>query len=130
MQRGDYSSCLDLLEGQFRGVIPEYKYSLFGSRIWERYLRAIALEKLGRGEEALAWYQGATDGVEFSLPYDAPGHYHRAKIYEDLGQTEQAILHYEKFIKLWKECDPELRTLVEDAQVRLEVLNNQLAGAE
>ena len=122
--------CLQLLERQLRAIHDGLKYSVFGSRTWERYLRAQALVALGRNEEALSWFQGSTDGPEFNLPYDAPVHYQRARIYEDLGQPSQAVEHYEKFIMLWRECDPGLRHLVEGAQVRLNALNDQLAETE
>ena len=36
-----------------------------------------------------------------------------------LGNT---VHHYSRFIYLWKDCDPELRPMVEDAERRLDAL--------
>ena len=37
-------------------------------------------------------------------------------IYERLGDQEAAAHHYARVIDLWKDCDPELRPLVEAAE--------------
>ncbi len=39
-----------------------------------------------------------------------------------LGQREKAVEHYTRFTNLWRDCDPEFRPLVEDAQERLRLL--------
>jgi hypothetical protein len=36
-----------------------------------------------------------------------------------LGEREKAADHYSRFIELWKNCDPDLRPLVEEARTRL-----------
>jgi hypothetical protein len=42
-----------------------------------------------------------------------------AQIYERRGDRAKAAEHYGQFIELWKDCDPELRPLVESARQRL-----------
>lgn len=59
-----------------------------------------------------------------SMTYDRIGHgdiyaksyYHLGEIYRQKGMKEEAIKHYKTFIRLWRECDPQFRPLLEDAQ--------------
>ena len=44
--------------------------------------------------------------------------YMLGKIHEELGDTAKAIKHYEKFLVLWKDADPDIAE-VEDAKKRL-----------
>jgi tetratricopeptide (TPR) repeat protein len=46
--------------------------------------------------------------------------YNLGKIYEQKGLKSKAAENYEKFISLWKDCEPRFRPLVEDARQRLE----------
>jgi tetratricopeptide (TPR) repeat protein len=50
--------------------------------------------------------------------------YMLGKIYEQQGDTVQAIEHYEKFLDLWKDADPGIAE-VEDARKRLAGLKSQ-----
>ena len=45
--------------------------------------------------------------------------YNLGKIYEQKGLKSKAGDNYEKFIGLWKDCEPRFRPLVEDARKRL-----------
>ena len=45
--------------------------------------------------------------------------YNLGKIYEQKGLKSKAAENYEKFISLWKDCEPRFRPLVEDARKRL-----------
>ena len=38
------------------------------------------------------------------------------------GRLEEAVRHYARFVDLWKNCDPELRPLVDDAKASIERL--------
>jgi serine/threonine protein kinase/tetratricopeptide (TPR) repeat protein len=90
-----------------------------------RYLRAEALFAEERYEEALPWYETLAAGAFVGAPYLGPSFLRRAEIYERLRETDKAIDFYNRFLKLWEDCDPELRTWVEDAEQRL---NRLLAG--
>ena len=48
--------------------------------------------------------------------------YNLGKIYEQKGLKSKAAENYEKFISLWKDCEPRFRPLVEDARKRLAAL--------
>jgi len=43
----------------------------------------------------------------------------QAEIYERRGDRAKAAQHYASFIALWKDCDPELRPVVAEAERRL-----------
>jgi len=49
--------------------------------------------------------------------------YKLAQLYEQKGQNNKAIEHYEKFLDLWKDADPGIAE-VEDARERLAGLKN------
>ena len=85
-------------------------------------MRAELLRRLWRGEEALGWYESLPTITPFGLVYLAISHFRRGEIYESLGQEEQAVEHYSRFIELWRDCDPELQPLVEDAKEKLSEL--------
>jgi len=72
----------------------------------------MALQQLGSLEEALRWYEYGTQGIDVALL--AATHFHRGEIYEAMGDTAQAIWHYETFIELWKDADPELQVKVRE----------------
>ena len=103
--------------------------SPFYSQAYERYLRAELLNALGRPEEALPWYGSFADFSIYDLVYLAPSHLRRGEIYERLGQREKAVEHYARFIELWKDCDPELRPLVDGTKDRLARLTSEGAAA-
>jgi serine/threonine protein kinase len=46
----------------------------------------------------------------------AKSYYHLGEIYRQKGIKKEAIKHYKTFIHLWRECDPQFRPLLEDAQ--------------
>jgi len=96
----------------------------FFSEEHARYLRAEVLYALGRDREALRWWETAFVGTPAELVYLAPSHLRQAQLYERLGDREKAAAHYGQFIRLWKECDPGLRHLVDEARARL----TQLVG--
>ncbi|MCI0693454.1 CHAT domain-containing protein [candidate division KSB1 bacterium] len=97
--------------------------SPFYSQAYERYMRAMLLHELGRFEEALAWYDSFGEISIYDLIYLAPSHLQRGEIYETMGEREQAIQHYTRFIKLWQNCDPELKPMLTNAKARLAQLN-------
>ena len=102
-------------------TFPYMHSSPFTNHVLERFLRAEALNAVGRHEEALRWYQsvGLWTHSTVSLPFIAPSHLGRAEIYERLGDNAQAVEHYTRFLDLWKDADPELQPTVRDVRQRL-----------
>jgi len=120
--KGDFEGSLDYLEKLSRGSRFGFKYSAIAFAGHERFLRAMALEQLGRPEEALQWYATAFEGTEMMLPYSAPAHFRQAKIYEQLDDPKQAAAHYELFLRAYGESDPRYRPMVDEATERLAAL--------
>jgi tetratricopeptide (TPR) repeat protein len=84
----------------------------------ERYLRAEILNRLGRYADALAWYQSVHSVLA------GPSSLRQAEMHERLGQRQQAAEQYRRFIDLWRDCDEELRPLVEGAERALHRLGS------
>jgi len=94
----------------------------FYAQVLERWLRADALHRLGRHEEALRWYRAVVQNSVYELPYLAPSHLRQAQIHDHIGDHEAAARHYARFVELWRDCDVELQPLVADATSRLATL--------
>jgi DNA-binding SARP family transcriptional activator/TolB-like protein len=92
----------------------------------ERFLRAEVLHALRRDDEAADLYDS------FLSVYDAPflavAHLRRAEIHASQGDGEQAAFHYQRFINLWKDCDPEFRPMVARAEQALARVRDTTAG--
>jgi tetratricopeptide (TPR) repeat protein len=89
------------------------------------------LRQLDEYEEALRWFEYGC-GFPSETTFLAPSHYYRGEIYEELGDIEQAIWHYEAFAELWKDADPELQVkrrevLAHISELRGEPLETQAA---
>ncbi|HEX5436538.1 MAG TPA: AAA family ATPase [Gemmatimonadaceae bacterium] len=93
--------------------------SPFYSQAAARYLHAEVLHELGRDEEALDWYQTFGVTTPYDLPYLGPSLYAEGEIYAQRGDRETAIARYSRFITLWKDCDAELRPMVDEARRRV-----------
>jgi tetratricopeptide (TPR) repeat protein len=83
-----------------------------------RFLRARALQATGREEEAERWYEGLS-ATPFETAFRGPLLLHRAEIREAAGDREGAARLYGKFVELWKNADPELQPMVEEARAAL-----------
>jgi len=91
-----------------------------GSR--ERFLRAMALEELGRTDEALRWYNSFDEFSVHDKLYLAPALLAQARIYERLGRKEEAVRHYQRFIDLWRDADSQFQPRVQEAKEKLKEL--------
>jgi tetratricopeptide (TPR) repeat protein len=114
--RGRREEALTLLEGaQFwtnDSGLEGTGDSPFTIHLHERFARAELLNQLGREDEALPWYRS----LAYDLLYTGPAELRQAQIYEHRGNRRQAIEHYTRFIELWRECDPALQPLVQEAR--------------
>ena len=95
---------------ELTGASPFYEHE------YEQFARAELLRELGRYGEALRWYRAIADNLFHS---GAPAHLRLAEIYERQGERRKAAAHFASFIELWKDCDHELRPLVEEARRRM-----------
>jgi tetratricopeptide (TPR) repeat protein len=89
-----------------------------GSRA--RYLRADRDAAEAKGDEdvrrAITLYSAFEGYAALDLIYAAPSHLRRAALYERLGDRSAAASHYDQFLRLWKDCDPEFRPLLDSAR--------------
>jgi tetratricopeptide (TPR) repeat protein len=96
-----------------------YFASPFYSRARERYVRAGLEAVQGDPRRAIELFSGFEGYSAYDVMYAAPSHLRRAILYERLGDTRAAASHYARFLELWKDCDPELRPLVDQARAGL-----------
>ncbi len=89
------------------------------------YLHADLLLANGRSEEALRFFDSLIPayGLE-QFAFSAMARLRSAEIYDRTSRTAEAIREYGAFVELWKDCDPELRPIVENARARLRVLSS------
>ncbi|HYV85813.1 MAG TPA: protein kinase [Patescibacteria group bacterium] len=103
--------------------------SLFHSQADERFTLAGWLEELGRHEEALPWYASFVRGSVHDLVHAAPSYLREAAIHECLGDRERARERCARFATEWRDCDAELRPLLEEALAGLGRLGATPPGA-
>jgi serine/threonine protein kinase/tetratricopeptide (TPR) repeat protein len=91
----------------------------FYTHIYARFARAELLRATARRDEALGWYATFGENTVHDLAYLAPARLRQAEILADQGHAAGAIGHYERFVTLWRDCDPRVRPLVEAARRRI-----------
>ena len=110
----------DAMEG------PDTYILLFSSGIfsesYERFLRARALLETGRTGEAIDALETMAQLNSFDLAYLAPAQLQLAELYDDLGDAEKAVEHYDRFVALWREAEEPLQARVEAAAERAAAL--------
>ncbi len=93
--------------------------SPFVSEAYERFTRAELLYEAGRFPEALKWFDHLVESSVFEFVYLPLSTFRRAEILDRQGDSKGAEAGYKAFIDFWRECDPELRPMVELARRRL-----------
>ncbi len=116
-QEGDVQRAKQLAENL---TVP---VSNFGSwhrgRTLNRQLLAGILFVEGDYDRALALWESLA--ASHSI-YIVPSYLYRAQCYEGLGDIDRAIGFYQLFADLWKDADPELQPMVDEARAGLERL--------
>ncbi len=123
--RGETEAALQALENI--DYFPRFEFisaSPFFSRALDRWLHGELRRELDRPREALPWYNTLSDGWGEFL-FAGPAHLRQAQIYEELADTASAIHHYQEFVRLWGEADPELQPLVEGARSARDALTGE-----
>ncbi len=120
---GEVAEALRLLE-RMRMQTNFYMalWSPFYSQARERFALAERLHRAGRDLEALRWYGSFEESSIFEMIYVPPAHLRRGEIHEKLGHRERAAEHYKRFLEYWREPEPELRALADEARGGLERL--------
>jgi tetratricopeptide (TPR) repeat protein len=119
-QREDWEAALTLLAGAELRADPwtGMKDSPFSERPLGRFLRAEALLRLGRDQEALGWYS-TLGWVARESVWVAQVQLRQGEIYERLGDAAEAVRHYRRFVARWREADPKYQPLVNDVNARI-----------
>jgi tetratricopeptide (TPR) repeat protein len=120
---GDARAALRELE-QLDMNVPPSQLAGWTSALWHAAtIRAWAHMAAGEPESALRWLRHAIGA------YGAPdagsyGTYHRdmAHVLDALGRSEEAMLHYARFVAAWANADAELQPQVAAAADRLRTL--------
>jgi len=89
---------------------------------------ARAYYKNGNLEKAIEAYEkilSLTYGRYYHGDIYAKSYYRLGRIYQEKGMKEEAVKHYNKFIHLWKECDPQFQPLVKDAKKQVKELEEK-----
>lgn len=94
----------------------------FGSVSFERFLRAELLRRVGDSPAALGWYRSMGESTVFDLIYLAPALLESGIIRERLGDRSQAAAAYRRVLRLWDQCDSELRSVRDEAERRLRLI--------
>lgn len=82
------------------------------------WLGQIYLE-LGQPRDAIQWLNTF---VSISGAYWPLAHLYLGRAFEQLGEAEEARSAYAAFLEMWRDADPELQPLVEEARTALERL--------
>jgi tetratricopeptide (TPR) repeat protein len=93
----------------------------------ERFVRAELLRAAGAEAEALRWYASFPEPSGYDIAYLAPAALREGEIEERRGHRAEAIAHFERVVRLWKDADPGLRSTVSAARASLTRL--QKAGS-
>jgi tetratricopeptide (TPR) repeat protein len=99
--------------------------SPFYSGAMERFTRAELLREKGRGEEALGWYHGLGQNTTQELVFLGPAILAEARIQRALGRSREAARLYDAFLALWRECDPDLRSILDQAMAERTALSER-----
>jgi len=117
-----YDDVMTILEDAAQYSLVAMSYSGLHDRPYQRYLRALTLEKLGRPAEATPWFEYISEKTERTLGFVAPAHLQLGGIYEQTGDHAKALHHYQAFLKLYRDCDEKYQPLVEKARLRVAAL--------
>ena len=94
-------------------------FSPFFGRPLERYRRAVLLDTLGRAAEAERWYRSFRNLPLGDRLFEAPAMYRLGLLLERQGRIGEASAAFARVALLWKDCDPALRPVLDDARARL-----------
>jgi tetratricopeptide (TPR) repeat protein len=122
--QGEPDSALAALEAlRIDGWYELTFVSPFYSGASERFTRAELLQEKGRSEEALGWYRGLGENTAQELIFLGPATLAQARILRALGRRQEAARLYDAFLALWRESDPDLKSIVDQAMAERTALS-------
>jgi tetratricopeptide (TPR) repeat protein len=129
--RGRPGQVLELLGSTWRPIplelvaVPRPVHFRMFSLEHARLLRALALAELRRDTDALAWLRYGFRGSPQEFLYLGPIHYRMGEVFERLKQPDSAVVHYRKFLQIWKAADSGAAAVLDEARNRLSRLTAQ-----
>jgi tetratricopeptide (TPR) repeat protein/TolB-like protein len=133
---GNYGRAIELLQ-RFLSLIPYQRWRTISQHwleesSWRRsdclYMIASAHYRLGDLQSAIRELEEIptlTYGRGWNPQTLARSYLLAGQIYQKLGQKEKALENYRQFVNLWKDCDPPLRPLVDEARREITKLEKQ-----
>lgn len=100
---GHHAEALKLIEGAGWAAVA----GAFEAEALDRYLRAEALARTGRAEEAVGWFSSLGERAAYELIYAAPAAAWQARLFEAAGRADEAGRHGRRARELWSRADPE-----------------------
>jgi tetratricopeptide (TPR) repeat protein len=97
-------------------------FQMFSGRVYQ----AEALFAVGRYRDALNWYEWGPPAEAIDMI--GLKAFHRAQIYDRLGDEEKAVEQYRNFLKAWANADPEWQFRLDEARDRIQVLTGELVA--
>lgn len=124
LETGEYDEAIKAVDdAQLRINWRDAGKSPLFDQFTNRFVKAEALRASGRLEEAIQVYRSVTAGDHvFGILLIGPEYLGVADAYEQLGQRSKAIEFYSRLVHLWRDCDPELVPIRDEAQRNLDRL--------
>ena len=113
-RRGDHSGAIRELESALPGIPGTCNGEGCYVHAALRYLLGRWLLEEGDAQRAERYLE-STD----RNPFFTPALLYLGKTHEALGDVDAARLDYERFVRYWQDCDPELRPLLDEAKQAL-----------
>ena len=104
-------------------VLGQDPYGELSAGTLARVRLAELLIDAGNAGEAVRYLQGFD--ISNSADVVAPVEFLLGRAREQLGDTAQAVQHYQKFARWWADSDPELRPRVDEARQRIAALGGE-----
>jgi tetratricopeptide (TPR) repeat protein len=127
--RAFYAAQVALAEQRWEAVIPQVLEADKRATINWRYAfiaLAQAHDNAGRADSAIAYFEKfvTTRGQvpDLDAEFRAGSHKRLGELYDAKGNTAKAVEHFEKFVEMWKNAEPELQPKVREAQDKLKRL--------
>jgi tetratricopeptide (TPR) repeat protein len=116
---GDSARALELLSGmQWSGA-----RRAAAAEPLDRLFRADLLAAAGRPQDAARWYATLGEGAADELPLLGFASLGLAHAYDRMNDTQTALTHYRRAIELWKDADPALKAVADQAAQRATALD-------
>jgi tetratricopeptide (TPR) repeat protein len=99
--------------------------SPFYARTTERFLRGELLQRVGRDDEALPWFEHIAENSPFEVALLPAALLMRGEIHAARGETAEATRLYERFLEMWNEADGVLQPVVSNTRERLDIVRGE-----